>query len=64
LLLPLLAQVELSMTDASRKNFSEYIRAMSVSEMIGVVADVKELFDQHQSMVLSPHYIQPSLVQS
>ena len=64
LLIDLLAQVEPSIQDASRRELSDYLRALSVSDMIAVVGQVKELFDQHRLMVLSRHYFQSSIFQS
>ena len=64
LLIDLLAQVEPSLLDTSRKELSNYLRALSVAEMIAVVGQVKEQFDQHRLMVLSKHYFQASIFQS
>lgn len=64
LLLELLSQVEPTIVDASRQGLSEYLRSLNVTEMIRIVGDVKELFDQHRLMVLSKHYFQSSIFQS
>ena len=57
LLLELLSKMEPSLLDASRRDFSEYLRAMNVSEMIVIVADIKEQLDQRQMLSSVAYYV-------
>ena len=63
LLLELLSQIEPSLLDASRRDLSEYLRAMNVSEMIEVVSEIKELIDQRQAVTRARHYFQSPILQ-
>ena len=47
----LLGQVEHSLLDASRRDISEYLRAMGVDEMIRMVGQLKRCFDHQQSVI-------------
>lgn len=47
----ILGQVEASLYEASRREISEFLRAMGVDEMISTVGQVKRSFDQQQGVI-------------
>lgn len=51
LIIELLAQADSSLVDASRRDISEFLRAMAVDEMITVVGQVKRRLDQQQGII-------------
>ncbi len=55
LIVSLLAQVDNPMPSTSRRDISEYLRAMGVDEMIQLVGQLKRCFDQQQSLVAANH---------
>ncbi|WP_019528382.1 hypothetical protein [Dasania marina] len=62
LLLDIVQHREPSLEHASRRDISEYLRAMDVHEMIVVVAQVKETFEQQRLILLAQHYLHSPLL--
>ncbi len=51
LILESLGQIETSLFSASRRDISEFLRAMGVDEMISTVGQVKRQVDQQQGVI-------------
>ncbi len=53
LIVEILGQIETSLFEASRRDISEFLRAMGVDEMISTVGQVKRSLDQQQAVIAS-----------
>ncbi|ARN74189.1 hypothetical protein [Oceanicoccus sagamiensis] len=53
LIVEILGQIEPSLFEASRRDISEFLRAMGVDEMIATVGQVKRGLDQQQAVIAS-----------
>ena len=51
LVVEILGQIEPTMSEASRRDLSEFLRAMGVDEMISTVGQVKRSLDQQQGVI-------------
>lgn len=49
----ILGQIESSLYEASRRDISEFLRAMGVDEMISIVGQVKRSLDQQQGVIVA-----------
>lgn len=56
MVIELLTQVVESLAGESRRDISEYLRAMGVDEMITVVNHIKRLIDQQQGLIAAARH--------
>lgn len=64
LYLNLLSQLKPALLEANRRDISEYLRSMDVSEMIAIVSQLKTVIDQRQLLLTQSSNSQLKLVLS